>query len=317
MDALQTIFKGHVIAAACEELGITDPEVITDDLKKQMRALCEKDKLAVLEGVATRVTDKCTIIPESLLHQQLKESNDGVYNYARKLCHCAAITLEFTDGWAYGDGERDIRCWKILLLHFFASNRTKYALEALTLLFQLIVLPPPLVHQLTWGRFVNTHGGPGRNIPCDLFNEHVNKAFKSVVETMGANFTELATTRVARSITTIKRLSTQFDEQIGIHPEASKHATKADKDDVMKVVKVVLNEKLLHVVPGRRHVNFAELSTNPLKQLDWDKLHTWIKQKAMHTMKLRGLVTGVLPTTDEDDEGSNSDEDSSDEENEV
>ena len=47
MDALQTIFKGHVIVAACEELGITDPEVITDDLKKQMHALCEKDKLAV------------------------------------------------------------------------------------------------------------------------------------------------------------------------------------------------------------------------------------------------------------------------------
>ena len=62
MDAFQTIFKGHVIAAACEELGISGPEVVTKDLKKQMRALCEKDRLAVLEGVATRVVDKCTII---------------------------------------------------------------------------------------------------------------------------------------------------------------------------------------------------------------------------------------------------------------
>ena len=276
MDALQTIFKGHVIAAACEELGITSSEVIPDDLKKQMRAFCEKEKLAVLEGVA--VVDKCTIMSESLLNQQLTECNDGVYNYARKLCHCAAITLKFTDGWGQGDGKCIIRCWKVLL-HFFASNRTKYALEALTLLFQLIVLPPPLVHQLTWGRFVNTHGGPGRNIPCDLFNEHVNKAFKGIVESMGANFTELATTRVARSITTIERLSTQFDEQMGIHPEASKHATKADKDDVIKVVKVVLNEKLLHVITGRRHTNFAKLSSNPLKNLDWEKLHTWIKKK--------------------------------------
>ena len=127
---------------------------------------------------------------------------------------------------------------------------------------------------------------------------------------MGANFTELAT-RVAQSITTIERLSTQFDEQIGIHPEVSKHATKVDKDSV---VKVVLNEKWLHIVAGRRHTNFEELSTNLLKNLDWDKLHKWIKQKAKHTLKLRGLVTWVLPTTDEDDEESDSEDDSSDEE---
>ncbi len=34
----------------------------------------------------------------------------------------------------------------------------------------LASLSPSLVHQLTWGRTVNTHGGPGRNLPCDLHN---------------------------------------------------------------------------------------------------------------------------------------------------
>ena len=78
---------------------------------------------------------------------------------------------------------------------------------------------------------MNAHGGAGWNIPCDLFNEYIYKVFKEIVETMAANFTELATTRAARSMTTI---STQFDEQIGIHPEASKHSTKSDMDDVNK-----------------------------------------------------------------------------------
>ena len=77
-----------------------------------------------------------------------------------------------------------------------------------------------------------------------------------------------------------------------------------------------MNEKLLHVVPGCHHVNFAELLTNPLKQLDWDN-YTHESNKKQRTQWNWGLVTGVLPTTDEDDERNNSDEDSSDEENEV
>lgn len=55
---------------------------------------------------------------------------------------------------------------------------------------QLLCLPPQLVQQqITWeDHFVKTHGGSGRNIPCDLHNEHVNKALKGAIHHMGANF---------------------------------------------------------------------------------------------------------------------------------
>ena len=60
------------------------------------------------------------------------------------------------------------------ILHFHAAQCTKYAFEQLHLNLQLALLPPPLAHQLKWNHFVNTHGGCGHNIPCDLHNEHVN-----------------------------------------------------------------------------------------------------------------------------------------------
>ena len=66
---------------------------------------------------------------------------------------------------------------------------------------QLKCLPSSLVQQVTWDRFVNTHGGMGRNLPCDLHNEHVNKKLKGVIRHMGANFSQNALTNVARSIT--------------------------------------------------------------------------------------------------------------------
>ena len=50
-----------------------------------------------------------------------------------------------------------------------------YALEAVHLLMQCeYILSPRLKAQLTWSRFVNVHGKPRPNIPCDLQMEHMN-----------------------------------------------------------------------------------------------------------------------------------------------
>ena len=38
--------------------------------------------------------------------------------------------MNFVDAIAEGDGNRIIRCWKYLLLHFYAEVKTKYAIEA-------------------------------------------------------------------------------------------------------------------------------------------------------------------------------------------
>ena len=65
-------------------------------------------------------------------------------------------------------------------------HHTKYALEPLRLQFQLeAVLSPKLAHHIKWDRFVNKKGGLGRNIPCDLHDEHVNKLIKEIVQRMG------------------------------------------------------------------------------------------------------------------------------------
>ena len=117
----------------------------------------------------------------------MAETGDMVHNYARALCLYGSLALEFVDAWEEGDGDRILRCWKIFLLHFYENGRTKYSWEALRLQLQVISLPPTLSTQIKWNRFVNAHGGLGRNIPCDLYNEHVNKLFKEIITNMGAN----------------------------------------------------------------------------------------------------------------------------------
>lgn len=123
------------------------------------------------------------------------------------LCHYGALMQEFRDGWREGDGQRVIRCWKLFMLHFKASGATKYALKALWLQFQLKPCHPNLAHQIIWHRFVNTHGGPGHNIPCDLYNEHVNKLIKQRIQNMGSNLTEQSLQRAVQSSSSLNLTS--------------------------------------------------------------------------------------------------------------
>ncbi|KAL5476350.1 hypothetical protein EMCRGX_G026281 [Ephydatia muelleri] len=196
-DALLIVFKGHILAAACTELGIEGPN---DDINGV------EINQTLLKDVTLKVAKRLAVISEPFLNESVPDTGDGVHNYARVLCHFAALVYLFIDAWKEGDGERVIR-----------------------LQFQLVTLQPYLVHQLMWGRFVNTHGGKGRNIPCDLQNEHVNKLYKDIVANMGANFTEVASIRAARAVLSLERLALAFDKHTGIHPEATAHSTREDE----------------------------------------------------------------------------------------
>ena len=141
-----TIFHGHLVAAACLALGIEGPHSDLPDIIVSDGSTA-KVKVKVMD-LASIVVDKWTVVPEGILGQPLQDSGDGVKNYARVLCHLASLVAEFYDGWSEGDGPRMLRCWKILMLHFFANRNTKYAIESLRLQFQLATLPPYLAHQL-------------------------------------------------------------------------------------------------------------------------------------------------------------------------
>ena len=283
-DALFTVLKGYIVAAACKELGI---DVDTESIPShELKTWDYKKKLGFIVALSMKVVEKYTLVSGSILCQAVEETGDKKYDYSRTLCHYACLALEFTDAWAEGDGMRVLRCWRIFLPHFSAGGRTKYSLEALRLQIQLAVLPPHLVKQLTWGRFINTHGGLGRNIPCDLHNEHFNKLFKEAVAHMGANFTEDATTRVARSVTFISHVADRFESQTKIHPDSTAHTTRSNGSDIQKVVKVIMRKKVWDIISTRTHHSFKNVSSNPLKSLKLDKLNSWILKE---TVKYRRL----------------------------
>ena len=244
LEFLLTVFRGHVLACACKILEISTldgtvhlPPALTH------KSASTQQQFQFVQRIASQIVDQCTLINTC---EEISECDDKVYNYARVLCHYSAMITEFRDAWAEGDGERVFRCWRLMLPHFKSSGCTKYSLEALRLQFQVkSLLSPQLAHQVLWDRFVNTRGGPGRNIPCDLYNEHVVRLIKNVITSMGANLTEKALQRAARSVSTLHYVCKHFDSESKVPITTSAHSTRTDKNNIQKVVKAVIDKDLL------------------------------------------------------------------------
>ena len=218
---------------ACELLGITtlDEHV---ELPQRICHASVKRQWGYICKLANQVVENCALID---ITDVVADTKDEVYNYARVLCHYGSMLLEFRDAWAEGDGERIFRCWRLLLPHFKASGRMKYSLEALRIELQVkTLLSPQLAHQVLWDRFVNIKGGEGNNIPCDLYNEHINKLVKKIISGMGPNLTE----------SSIYAICKRYDNESGVPVQSTAHSTKPDVIDVSKVVKSVITSHILH-----------------------------------------------------------------------
>ena len=141
----------------------------------------------------------------------------------------------------------------------------------------------------------------GRNIPCDLYNEHVVKLIKSIITNMGANLTEKALQRAARSVSTLYSVCKQFDNESNVPATTSSHSTRSDRNDIQKVVSAVLNNNLLDRISGRYHRNFRTMRLNPL--FNWKKKETveWIEKKKRDMMKFRGITLDEEEGSDEEE----------------
>ena len=308
LDFLDTVIKGHWLACACNVLGITS----LDDPVLIPAGLSGAEQEEFVERIARKVVDKVTLVESSFQECDTPNTANGIYNYARILCHFGSLSMEFRDAWREGDGERIVRCWKLFLPHFKADGRHKYALEALRLLFQVnVVLSPNLAYQVMWHRFVNVSGGLGRNIPCDLHNEHMNRLIKFIITNMGSNLTEDALQNTVRSVSTLDALCHKFDRESGVPYGTSAHSTKPDDTDVKKVVSVILQQGILTPTDGRAHKAFPNLHLDPLDKWDIEDTKAWIETKKEQYLKYRNKFRSDY---NDDEDNDNCDDDDGDDE---
>ena len=164
---MEDAVAAHVLAAAGDILGYTN----ADDL------LSATDMPTTFAGVPKLADD---IIAKFV---ELQSIGTSCRRYADEVQQRAIDTLTigllwstYHDAVREGNGEMVVTIWRYLLLIFRMSRRNNYAYEAATLLVQLEYLcSERLQMQIKYARFINTHGQIGKNVPCDLHMEHLNR----------------------------------------------------------------------------------------------------------------------------------------------
>ena len=179
-------------------------------------------------------------------------SPDQLLEYASAILNDGLLILELRDAIHEGDGDRLIRCWKLMLLYFRQANHYNYALEAFYLLASVGgVVSPTVAHQLKWSRFVNCSGKPGHNVPADLEMEHLNRFLKSYIKGLGANVSKESMVQTSRALDGLKEVSDNFDHSIGIHPESSHHTRKSSAKDEQMIMSELKKACPFQYIPGR------------------------------------------------------------------
>ena len=69
---------------------------------------------------------------------------------------------------------------------FQICSLNNYSVEMFMAIAQIEALASEeMAHRLTWGRFINWHGGLGKDIACDMAQEIRNRVSKEVVRDRG------------------------------------------------------------------------------------------------------------------------------------
>lgn len=222
--------------------------------------------------------------PAPQLPQSTK--SDGVFSYACTVLCDGLLLLELCDAIHQGDGPRILRCWKFMLLYFKAYNHHKYALEA----FNLLAITNGtgtgsalIKEQITWSRTVNSRGSKGKNIPVDLYNEHLNRTLKDSILGLGANVTKERIVDTSKSIERLSQICASADSELGIAPTSSHHTRhSSEKDKQLIIDELSRKSRVFEYVPGRVHPLYRSIEPCIAKTVDADKLIKWIttqKQK--------------------------------------
>ena len=103
----------------------------------------------------------------------------------------------------------------------------------------------------------NTHGHAGKNIPCDLHMDHLNRECKSALSGLGSNVTDHAVQRIGRCIGCTLPILQNFDLENGVPILSTYHTRRSSKSDIQKIVKQLaeLSAVFKHKT-GRSHRNY-------------------------------------------------------------
>ena len=239
-------------------------------------------------------------VEKYFLGTSLFPNDDGILNYAVNILHYYLLLVDIKDAVSTGDGDYLVTIHKQMFLHFFSSpGFNAYAIEMLTNATQNEVLSEAEAHQSKFAATANWHGGYGKNVEIDLFQENRNRDIKEVIKSMGSNKTDKAIGRPSKASSGIRQIIEAFNKQSGVHVSSSQSHRASDEDE-RKICADLRSLRPYDHVLERKHNSFQNINANELDDLDQQKFKDWLSRHKRNILR-------HLPC-EEDDECNDDDE---------
>ena len=130
---------------------------------------------------------------------------------------------------------------------------------------------------MKWNRFINIHGIQGRNIPCDLHMEHMNRICKNAVYGLQANKTPSAIVRIGKSLGPLTDILLEFDDMNDVSaPSGAHHRPSITKERDM-MIKVLQEGAVFKQLELRKHESFPKVKVL-LHSLKNEDLKIWVME---------------------------------------
>jgi L1 cell adhesion molecule like protein len=205
------------------------------------------------------------------------QENDHILAYGKEVLSLGLLYMEYNDAIREGDGIRIFRCWRFMLLLFKANNKRKYAIQAATLLLQYhFLFNERMKQQLMWSRTVNVHGKVGKNIPMDLYMEHLNRELKSACSNLGSNITESNIQRVGFCLRKLIEIKSNFDEVTNIPIDKGFHSSRSQMTDLKLILDELRKSNIFTNHKRRKHSEFPKFKENSVSKIEMDNLKSWL-----------------------------------------
>lgn len=232
---------------------------------------------------------------------------DRVMNYGLQVLQLGVLLMQLNDTEREGDGERALRNWKLLLLHFRSrSHAKKYAYEAMRLItYTRALYTEKMATRILHGQFMNIKGGAGNNVANDLKMQHLIKYNKVVLHDLCGNKTLKAIQRGTKATHGLQSVINAFDNQCNIAPDSTKHTHKSKSEDEALMINKLKNIQPFKHQPGRQSNAFPTISKCPLDMVNVVLLDNWLKK---HKSRLAESAYAEYDSDDEELEEDESDQ---------
>jgi len=155
-------------------------------------------------------------------------------------------------------------------------------MKVLLFIAQTLLLSPREVSDLKWNRTVNTSDRTGKNIPVDLYMEHLNRRLKIMIRKLGSNVSPETVLCVSKALAVVDTVRLNFlkDDDEAQHNNKDFHTVLSIKKGLDMIQQQLIEEKVFEIIKDRRHKAYPD--HNPiLPSVNWDKISKWCKAKIL------------------------------------